>query len=149
MAEAPRPRQVEYYNPRGLILGVCFFWGVVMGFLLFYLSPPKVLPGQDKPPQDEQAAGPAAPGLPNRHENVPVITAVPLAPEAQSQRPRLETMVLEPPTPALTTEGGLTGRTAQPLTTGTTRPQAGSPPARRPQQPQVMDGPPPIPDLMP
>lgn len=146
MAEAPRPRQVEYYNPRGLILGVCFFWGVAMGFLLFYFAPPKALPQPPPPPPPPPVSSrPAGPG---RGDGIPIITEVPLAPETQTQRPRLETMDLDPPSPVLTTEGGLTGRTAQPLTPSPARTTTAQPPARRPTQP-VMTSPPPIPDLMP
>ena len=149
MAEAPRPRPVEYYNPRPLILGICFFWGIAMGFCLFYFAPPKQMGGPESGPKPEDilTPAPASPGV-RRNEGIPDIATVTPAPETvQEKRPSLETMELEPPTPILSTEGGLTGRTAHPLRpSGERSVSSPSQPVRRPQQPAAL---PPIPELMP
>ncbi|MCC8108519.1 MAG: hypothetical protein LIQ30_05615 [Planctomycetes bacterium] len=159
MAEAPRPRPVEYTSPRPLILGLCFFWGIAVGFCFFYFAPPKQMTDQG---QSGSAATDAAPQatmseIERRHIATPNITPVEPTPEAVvDDRPRLETMEMEPPTPVLTTEGGLTGRTAH-LLLPTTPPSsaAQSPFSTAPAQPATPSRPsggmtpPPIPELMP
>jgi hypothetical protein len=55
-------------------------------------------------------------------------------------------MTIDPHMPAVTTEGGLTGRTAQPLALVNTRPYSDPATERRPTTPAA---PPPIPELMP
>lgn len=157
MADAPRHRPVEYYNPRPMILGLCFFWGIAMGFCLFYFAPPKQM-------MRPEAAAVPAPVVPaaltdreRRRLDTPNIADVAPAPEeAQDQRPRLETMTFEPPPPLLTTEGGLTGRTARPLDIvaaplpASLQPAAPQPGQMRPQtQPYAAPAPPPIPELFP
>ena len=149
MAEAPRPRPAEYYNPRPLILGICFFWGVAMGFCLFYFSPPKQM---TRVVVDDPVTGdlPASPETEEERRKRGLPTISPVTPTLEPDvphRPGLETMDLEPLFPVLTTEGGLTGRTARPLAQhGQRRPStAVQPPSTRPP----MTTPPPIPDLMP
>lgn len=148
MAEASRPRAVEYYNPRPLLLGICFVWGIVVGFSLFYFAPPKQMGGPTPtPPPDEPAVVAVSPSD-RRQENVPeILDVTPVTDVAVSQQPRMETLTIEPPVPALSTEGGLTGRTAQPLTSPSLRPSASSPAVRPP--PPRMQAPPPMPELLP
>lgn len=148
MAEAVRPRPVEYYNPRPLILGICFFWGVVMGFCLFYFAPPKQMTDPNQTRGEEVTpARTTMTEIERRRLDTPNIAEVAPAPEpTASQGPRMETLDLEPPAPTLSTEGGLTGRTA-PALTPQPDPTAAQPVPRR-RQPQVL-APPPIPDLMP
>lgn len=145
MAEPARPRPVEYYNPRPLILGICFFWGVLMGFgVNFFREPeqPAQPTGNNTP--STLSGQPAMSDIERRNQDTPGIAEVDPAPSVTSSlRPTLEHMNLEPPPPILTTEGGLTGRTAAPLGSGQQRP--GIAPVRRPQQ----QTPPPIPELMP
>lgn len=142
MPEAIRPRQVEYYNPRPLILGICFFWGVAMGFCLYFFRAPE---------QTVVVQQPAAPTAPTavletpeqrRVEGVPSITHVDTQ-QAAPTRPRFETMEFPPPAPALTTAGGLSGRTATDL-----RPPARTQPTPS-GRPVYQTTPPPIPELMP
>jgi hypothetical protein len=148
MAETQRVRPTEYYNPRPLILGMCFCWGVAMGFCLFYFSPPK----QMMPP--EQRGGNNVPDAPRsqltdqerRRIDEPQLADVQPAPETSTQLPAFETMIIEPHMPAVTTEGGLTGRTAQPVARRPERPYSDPAPARRAPTPAA---PPPIPELMP
>ncbi len=151
MAEAQRARPVEYYNPRVLILGVCFFWGVAMGFCLFYFSPPQQMLGSAAPavPGDE----PATPrtqltAQERRRVDEPALAQVEPAPDTAARRPAFETMVVTPPTPAVTADGGLTGRTAQPLARRNDRPYSAPQPLRPAPRP-VLAAPPPIPELMP
>lgn len=147
MAEASRTRPIEYYNPRTLILGVCFFWGVVMGFCLFYFAPPKQMsdPNQTNSTQTEPVRSTMS-EVERRRLDTPNIAEVAPAPDpVASQRPRMETLELEPPAPTLTTEGGLTGRTAHALTS---QPNAAAQPAAR-ARPPTPSTPPPIPELMP
>lgn len=146
MAEAVRPRTVEYYNPRPLILGVCFFWGVVMGFCLYFFRAPERMTEQNR--SDGAAPVAARPTMTEqerRRQDLPVITEVELSqPDPAGNRPRLETMAIDPPAPVLTTDGGLTGRTAAPLLPTTSRPPRG------PQGPTPpATAPPPLPDLLP
>lgn len=144
MAEAARPRPMEYYNPRPLILGICFCWGIVMGFCLYYFRPPE----QPAPPArtgTETAEPVTATGVrPDRAADLPVITPVDDRTPTVAARPNLLTMELEPPPAILTTEGGLTGRVAAP-------PQQGAPrmPSVPPTRGAPMTAPPPIPELMP
>ncbi len=149
MAETQRARPVEYYNPRPLILGICFCWGVAMGFCLFYFSPPKEM----MPP--ERSAGSAQPETPRaqltdqerRRVGEPTLVEVAPAPETSARQPAFETMTIEPHMPAVSTEGGLTGRTARPLVLQNLRPY--SDPAPAPRAPPRPPAPPPIPELMP
>lgn len=150
MADAQRARPMEYYNPRPLILGMCFCWGVAMGFCLFYFSPPKQMMG---PEQNAGANQPEAPksqltDQERRRVGTPTLVEVAPAPETAARRPAFETMTVEPHMPAVTTEGGLTGRTAQPLARQNPRPYSAPTPSRRPATPPAME-PPPIPELMP
>lgn len=147
MTEAPRTRPVEYFNPRPYLLGICFLWGIGVGFCLFYFSPPKQIAGKVEAPQPEQQ--PVAPEDPGRRwKDVPATTVISAVPTAEPARPRLENMQIEPPAPILTTEGGLSGRTAAPLTVKPQRPAAAQTPVRTRPPPQ-MQQPPPIPELMP
>ena len=149
MAEAQRARPMEYYNPRPLILGMCFCWGVAMGFCLFYFSPPKQMMGP------EQNTGENEPQTPRnqltdqerRRVGAPTLVDVAPAPEATAKLPMFETMTVEPHMPAVTTDGGLTGRTAQPLARQNLRPYSAPTPTRRTPAPALE--PPPIPELMP
>ncbi len=146
MAETARPRPVEYYNPRPLILGVCFLWGVAMGFCLYFFRAPEQMPsaGPDKP--DIAVASPASPQseLERRRQDTPNIAVVESAPAPAAAKPTIEDIPLDPPPALLTTEGGLSGRTAKPL---------GRPPARAPApgqaRPSPLAPPPPLPELMP
>lgn len=148
MTEAPRMKPVEYFNPRPIILGLCFLWGIGVGFCLFYFSPPKQIAGKVETAQPEQA--PAAPNpQPDRWGGAPATTEISATPAtAEPARPKLETMVIEPPPPVLTTEGGLSGRTAHPLTVKPPRPSAEPQPSSPVRPPQTLS-PPPIPELMP
>lgn len=146
MADAPRPRPVEYYNPRPLILGICFFWGIAVGFCLFYFAPPKQMGGTQSPDVEDAPAAPTMSVEEKRRLGTPEITSVTPAPDVpETPRLRFETLVVEPPFPTLTAEGGMTGRTAHVL-----RQRSGRrPPAQTdPQQRRPMT-PPPIPELMP
>lgn len=150
MAEAQRARPMEYYNPRVLILGACFCWGVAMGFCLFYFSPPQQMMG----PAQSAAAAPAEPRAQltdqeRRRVDVPMLEDVTPAPTTSTQLPAFETMPIEPHMPAVTTEGGLTGRTAQPLARLNPRPYSNPAPAPRAPAPAAPAAPPPIPELMP
>lgn len=142
MAEAVRSRPVEYYNPRPLILGICFFWGIVMGFGLYFFRAPEQIaqPAVQSPPPATEI--PAAPGT-GRNEGVPTITSVEPMTGAPA-RPNLMTMELDPPLAVMTTEGGLTGRNATPPT----RASAGAGAAAIGRRP-TLTSPPPLPDLMP
>lgn len=144
MAEAPRPRPIEYYNPRGLILGICFVWGIAVGFLLFYMAPPKVIPTQGSGKQEGETTAAPTQTTGRDEQILPPIADVQVAPA--TVRPRLESMILESPPPILTPEGGLTGRTAPPLAP---RPAGGSDSPRRTPDAQPFIAPPPIPDLPP
>ncbi|MDR2390590.1 MAG: hypothetical protein LBE84_02770 [Planctomycetota bacterium] len=150
MAEIIRPRLIEYYNPRPLILGVCFCGGMIAGFFLYLLRTPE-MPGIAQPIQTVE--GPAAPpnrqrGIDRRQEGVPAIAGVePTPAPIAGQRPNFETMGIDPPPVALTTEGGLTGKNARPIDEGARR-------SLRPTEtwnrvPPAIIVPPPLPDLMP
>ncbi len=149
MAEAQRARPMEYYNPRFLILGICFFWGVAMGFCLFYFSPPKQMAGPAQPEGGGLTAAPRAQLTDQERRRVdePQLFPVEPAPAAAAPKPAFETMTIEPHMPAVTAEGGLTGRTAQPLAQLNARPYSNPPPARRASSAPA--APPPIPELMP
>ncbi len=130
MAEPTRSRPVEYYNPRPLILGFCFFWGVAMGFCLFYFSPPKQIANPNYSRETTELVLPKNPvsEIERRRTGAPDIAPVTPAPKTASQtRPRLETLEIDPPAPTLTTEGGLTGRTAHLLLPSQPRPLAPRP----------------------
>lgn len=148
MAETVRQRPVEYYNPRPLILGVCFFWGVVMGFCLYFFRAPDQLP--DNRPESRTAAAAAVPVNPQselerRREGAPNIAVVEPAPaDAAPQKPTLEQIQLDPPPALLTTEGGLTGKIAKPLGARTVQQ-----PPRGQSRPGPLAPPPPLPELMP
>ncbi|MCD8141217.1 MAG: hypothetical protein LUE17_15880 [Planctomycetaceae bacterium] len=148
MAEAARQRPIEYYNPRPLILGICFFWGVVMGFCLFYFAPPKQMTDSTQGRSEEtMPVRSTMSELERRRLDTPNIAEVAPAPDpVTSARPRMEVLELEPPAPILSTEGGLSGRNAHTLA-----PQPDStsqqPPQRR--RPTQVAAPPPIPELMP
>lgn len=147
MGEATRVRPVEYYNPRPLILGVCFFWGVVMGFGLNFFRTPisddRVVVTQGQPAAGTTPA--TASPQDRRLQNLPNIASVEPAPTpAANLKPTLDTMDLEPPPAVLTTDGGLTGRTAS--LPGRLPPRQAPPPTARPARPAT---PPPIPELMP
>lgn len=162
MADALRPKPAEYYNPRPLILGVCFFWGIAVGFFLFFFAPPKQSTDAQPARSDAAAAAPATmTEVERRRQDIPVIADVDLQREAAapSARPRLETMDLDPPLGILTTEGGLNGKMARPLRSvpsgapgaataggGTVRAPSSAGSARPPPAPVA---PPPIPELLP
>lgn len=150
MAEAQRaPRPMEYYNPRLLILGLCFVWGVAMGFCLFYFSPPKQMlgPEQANPSAQPEIQRTALTDQERRRVDAPTLAEVAPAPESSTRLPAFETMIIEPHMPPVTTEGGLTGRTAQPLAARNPRPYSDPTPVRRAPQPPLEA--PPIPELMP
>lgn len=157
MADATRHKPVEYYNPRPMILGLCFFWGIAMGFCLFYFAPPKQMTRNDSGPAPQPAVPQGMTDRERRHLDTPNIATVEPAPEqAQDQRPRLESLAFDLPPPLLTTEGGLTGRSAKPLTntvadSGPVTPlQLDASPSSQPVQPQQQfPAPPPIPELLP
>lgn len=145
-AAAARSRPVEYYNPRPLILVLCFIWGTAVGFSLNFFRDREDLSAQ---PQNNAASHPvAAPTAPSelerRRQDTPNIAEVAPTPvTATAARPTIEDIEIAPPDAVLTTEGGLTGRTAAPLAR---RPQPDPrPPGRAPGPPR----PPPIPDLFP
>lgn len=142
MADVAR-RQLEFYNPRPLILGICFFWGAIMGFLLFYFSPPTQLAEKKKTSEPPTQLQPA--DTRRRWDDAPNITNVPDTPASvTSPRTGFENLVVEPPPVLLTTEGGITGKLASRPRTPTERP---APPATGPA---LGNGrPPPIPELMP
>lgn len=155
MADAPRPRPVEYYNPRPLILGICFFWGIAIGFCLFYFAPPKQMMGvgQNDGNKEDTLPTTTMSERERRHLDTPNIADVAPTPEVvQTNRLRIETMEMEPPAPVLTTEGGLNGRTAHVLRQRDRQyysgQSVGQPAQSRPRQPTMMT-PPPIPELMP
>ncbi len=157
MAETPRPKPVEYYNPRPLILGVCFFWGVAMGFCLFYFSPPKQIadPGYGREQTEVVLPKNPASDLERRRSGTPDIAPVTPAPKSVvPARPRLESMEIDPPTPSLTTEGGLTGRTAHLLLPTQPRAPSQRPPSesgtlRPTRKPPAGSPTPPLPELFP
>jgi hypothetical protein len=129
---------------------LCFFWGVAIGFCLFYFAPPKQMLGVGQTDGGQEDILPQATmtEIERRRLDTPDIADVAPATEAvQTNRLRIETMELEPPAPVLTTEGGLNGRTArmpgqQYSGQSLTRPNSVRPP-------QPMLAPPPIPELMP
>lgn len=152
MSEPASPRPVEYYNPRPLILGLCFFWGVVIGFCLFYFSPPKNLSVQttQQTTTDFTPAGPTRTLEERRNQGIPNSSSVDTTVNMPVRR-GFESLDLVPPIVVLTTEGGLTGKTARPLSPSTTRQ---TPTAILPEIPGVPVTPvapaePPLPDLMP
>ena len=144
MAETTlRPRQIEYYNPRPLVLTMCFFWGVVMGFCLFYFSPPKQLTQPEQAPvQTPVPQTPTKTVEDRRTEGVPTVTSI--TDEQLPQKPRFETMDFPLPPVPLTTEGGMTGRYAPPPAPLSSRPPVAPMPSV-PADPLA----PPIPELMP
>ena len=146
MAETARPKPVEHTSPRPLILGICFDWGVAMGFgLNFFRTPdsanPPGMPAAN-PPEDVAKA--VASEKDRRLADMPSITQVePLPLPTVNAKPSLATIELEPPPAVLTTDGGLTGRTASLPGAPAARPTPF--PNRQPRQVT----PPPIPELMP
>lgn len=145
-AAAARPRPVEYYNPRPLILVLCFIWGAAVGFSLNFFRDQEDLSAQPQnPAASHPVTSPAGPSeLERRRQDTPNIAEVaptPVTPTAA--RPTIEDIAIGPPNAVLTTEGGLTGRTAAPLTQRA--PSAPSAPGRASGPPR----PPPIPDLFP
>lgn len=147
MAETARIRPGEVRNPRPLILAMCFIWGIIMGFSINFFRTPET-PFTQQPARQEQEAGSLRPPmseLERRHQDTPNIAQVEPAPQtARTQRPTLENVDVPAPALLLTTEGGLTGKTAsQP---GARSPQSGLSPSTRPPVPRT---PPPLPDLMP
>ncbi len=150
MADAPRPRPVEYFNPRPLILGICFFWGIAMGFCLFYFAPPKQMTGSGQTDGSQENVLPQTTmtEIERRRLDTPDIADVAPATETvQANRLRIETMEVEPPVPLLTTEGDLNGRTARALRQEYPGQSVTRPATTRPPQPILT--PPPIPELMP
>lgn len=142
MVDAARPRQLEFYNPRPLILGVCFFWGVIMGFCLFYFSPPQDLSGRPNPVDDDPVAVPV--DTTRRLPELPSVTNIPEAPDAiRNNKVTIEEYEVTPPQAVLTTEGGITGKTAKAPGSRSTRPNA------PPRAPATSPMAPPIPELMP
>lgn len=142
MADTPRPRPIEYYNPRPLILGMCFFWGIVMGFCLFYFSPPQQLMPPPPPPPETPTETQTMSPEERRKQGLPTVQPVDV--ETAPQKPGFETMDFPLPQMTLTTEGGLTGKTALPLTPAAARPAVPTPEAM-----QANPLSPPIPELMP
>lgn len=155
MAEAARPRPVEYYNPRLLILGICFFWGVAIGFCMFYFAPPKQMSGEGGQNGSQQDVVPVATmtDQERRRLDMPDIATVEPTPETvqPATRLRIESMEMEPPAPVLTTDGGLTGRTARlpgrRFVPGESPASIFTAPAPPPRP--VLTEPPPIPELWP
>ncbi len=150
MAEAQRAaRPVEYYNPRLLILGLCFSWGVAMGFCIFYFSPPQQMAGptQTNGTEQPEVQRVQLTDQERRRADAPTLAEVSPAPETAARAPAFETMSIEPHMPPVTTEGGLTGRTARPLAARNPRPYSDPAPVRRAPAPPVEA--PPIPELMP
>lgn len=145
MAEPARPRPVEYYSPRPLILGLCFCWGVVIGFGLYYFRPPESLPAIDTGSgRTNDTPSPAAVSNPaGRFGDAPAIASIEPTPSIPADsRPSFLASEWQLPPPLLTTDGGLTGRNAQ----------APIHPSRRPPEPAAtpsMTRPPPLPELMP
>ncbi|MCL2000906.1 MAG: hypothetical protein FWG74_05685 [Planctomycetes bacterium] len=145
MAETVRQRPVEYYNPRPLILGICFFWGVIMGFCLYLVRAPEQVTDNRQEPQAGAVAVPSGmhTDLERRRMDAPSIAVVEPAPAVDVSRLTLESIQLDPPPAILTTEGGLTGKNARPL---------GAAAVPQPPRNQVRPGtlpPPPLPELMP
>ncbi len=149
MAEAQRARPMEYYNPRPLVLGICFCWGVAMGFCLFYFSPPKQMmgPAQDAGVNQPETRRAQLTDQERRRVGEPTLVEVAPAPEPSARQPAFETMTIEPRMPVVSNEGGLTGRTARPLAWRNPRPYSDPAPAPRAQPAPA--APPPIPELMP
>lgn len=145
MPEVSRIRNEEFNNLRPLILFLCFVWGVAMGFMLNFFRPPEVDPAtlaQNRAVAQSQAA--AAPQLSEterRYAGAPTIANIDPAPlPASAARMSFEDAVIEPPNVVLTTQGGLTGKTAS-------RPNLAAAPASVPSAPVPVV--PLIPDLDP
>ncbi len=153
MAEATRVRPVEYYNPRPLILGLCFAWGIAVGFGLNFFRSPEVLDNPNSSPSEQisTTARPIPSEIERRRQDIPNVAEVEPAPvSASSIKQTLENVPVEPPAAILTTEGGLTGRTAQPIrpqtSSASSSPVPASPTGTSAGTPPP---PPPIPDLSP
>lgn len=142
MPDAARPRPVEFYNPRPLILSVCFLWGVAMGFCIFYFSPPEERPARVEVATDGSATPAPEPG--RRLPELPNVASIPDIPEAlRNNKVRIEDFEIVPPQAVLTTEGGITGRTAKAPGANPIRPGEPS------RGPAISPMAPPIPELMP
>lgn len=117
--EAVRPRPAEYYNPRPLILGLCFIWGIVMGFSLQYFRPvetPIVTTSQTNTPETQPITQPSKAEQTSRRDSAPPVADV----DAQFplnivQKTTMDNIVISPPPALLTTEGGLTAKLAEPI----------------------------------
>lgn len=147
MAEATRIRPSEVRNPRPLILAICFIWGIAMGFSINFFRTPETPfaspPAQPTP--ETEALRPPVSELERRHQDTPNIAQVEPAPQIGKQlRPTLEDIDVPAPALQLTTEGGLTGKTAS--YPGARAAQPGLSPPSGPSAPRT---PPPLPDLMP
>lgn len=147
MPEATRVRPIEYHSPRGLILGICFVWGIGVGFSINFFRGTDTV-GQQDPVKNEQtttAVRTMPTELERRRQDIPNVADVDPTPSlASATRSTIEDVVVEPPSAILTTEGGLTGRTAAPLNVTRRAPAATGQGAGSP-----LVAPPPIPDLSP
>lgn len=155
MAEATRVRPIEYYNPRPLILSVCFIWGIAVGFGVNFFRSPQVaeeIPAS-KGGHVAEAVRPVPSEIERRRMDLPNVAEVEPAPVVSpSIKQTLENFDVEPPQAILTVEGGLTGQTAQPIrqAPAAASPSAPAAPTVTPSGPSAPPPPPPpIPDLMP
>lgn len=144
-----RPRGEDFRNLRPLILTVCFVWGVVLGFTLnFFRTPENVNQAATQNQQAGQSAPDAAQSskpmteLERRHAGTPAIAPIEPAPQpSNTNRLLIEDAVIAAPQVNLTTEGGLTGRTAPRPRLNAAAPAAppGSTPTAVPSMPLIPD----------
>ena len=144
MAEQIRQRPIEFYNPRPMILGVCFFWGIVMGFSLNFFREPEIIEEPKKPPTEGTPSDdkPSRNPEDERLQNVPKIASIDDT-ATIVRRPSIDELDVPAPAVSLSTDGGLTGRTALPPTPRAPGSAGGG------QYRPAPTGPPPIPDLLP
>lgn len=150
MPELARAQSEEFVSPRFLILGLCFIWGVGVGFALNFFRTPEpdvAPPTQAAPPsQPRRDTAAALNDLDRRADEAPAIAVVePAAVPLQSDRSGFENMDIAPPAVLISPEIGLNGLTARER-----RSQPAAPPGMPVQSyPGVPPPPPLIPDLDP
>ncbi len=151
MPESARVRHEEFHNLRPIILILCFFWGVAMGFALNFFKPAEPVSGSPAPNPPVQSVAPETADaetrpmseLERRHAGTPAIAAIDPAPlPPVTERLSFENAVITTPPVALTTEGGLTGKNAR-------QPKIMANPAAIPGIPAALPAAPLIPDLDP
>lgn len=157
----------ERISLRPMILGVCFFWGILCGFLFYTLKPPAARPVEPDPAPREATAPTQTPAVQDgsippvpKEDDLPPTTTIAehvdsmdgslnQIPEAPSFGPsEIAAGPPEPPLVAINPRWGLTGQNAPPPLVNATRRWADS--TSRPQPPRPRERTPlPPPELEP